>query len=70
MARTGYGFNAYLDMQDTQDTPLQGTCKDCGAGTLNNNLNPAFEEQADGNEDQPYNTYACIRCGSTHLDIL
>jgi hypothetical protein len=46
---------------------LQGVCKDCGNGTLNNDLNPAFGYN--GDEDQPYNTYACIACGSTHLDI-
>ena len=49
---------------------LQGVCKDCGNGTLNNDLNPAFVEQADGDENQPYNTYACRACSSTHLDIL
>ena len=55
--------------EDTTPLPLQGTCKDCGNGTLNNELNHAFVEQADGNEEQPYNTYVCKRCGSTHLDI-
>jgi hypothetical protein len=49
---------------------LQGVCKDCGNGTLNNELNPAFEEIADGNEYKPYNSLVCMRCGSTHLDIL
>jgi len=59
------------DLYTALTTPyIQGVCKDCGNGTLNNDLNPAFGEQADGNEDQPYNTYACLRCGSTHLDIL
>lgn len=43
------------------DPPLQGVCKDCGNGTLNNDLNPAFEL-----EDYPH----CLACGSTHLDIL
>ena len=30
--------------EDETPAPLQGTCKDCGNGTLNNKLNPAFEE--------------------------
>ena len=42
---------------------LQGVCKDCGSGTLNNDLNPAFGFTA---EDGLY----CNYCGSTHLDIL
>jgi hypothetical protein len=64
-----------MDMRPTEDTdealndacerlndpPLQGVCKDCGNGTLNNDLNPAFEL-----EDYPH----CLACGSTHLDIL
>jgi hypothetical protein len=58
------------DEDEVTALPLQGVCKDCGNGTLNNDLNPAFAEQADGNEDQPYNTYACIRRHSTHIDIL
>lgn len=37
---------------------LSGVCKDCNAGTLNNELNPAFHE--DG---------TCIRCGSSHVDL-
>jgi hypothetical protein len=40
---------------------LQGVCKDCGAGTLNNNLNPAFEITEDG--------IRCY-CGSYHVDVL
>jgi hypothetical protein len=42
---------------------LQGVCKDCGNGTLNNDLNPAFTFEADG-------YVFCLNCGSTHLDIL
>ena len=41
---------------------LQGVCKDCGNGTLNNDLNPAFSE--DGDE------LHCMACSSRHLDIL
>ena len=48
---------------------LQGVCKDCGNGTLNNDLNPAFEFNGDeGFADG--DTLACNCCGSTHLDIL
>ena len=51
------------------DSALQGVCKDCGNGTLNNDLDPAFEF----NGDEGFaggDTLACNRCGSTHLDIL
>ena len=48
---------------------LQGVCKDCGNGTLNNDFNTAFElvtfEDADGEAG-----LICNKCGSTHLDIL
>lgn len=52
------------------DNPaLQGVCKDCGNGTLNNNLNPAFKvverDYADGEAE-----LVCKVCGSSHLDIL
>lgn len=50
-------------------TALQGVCKDCGNGTLNNSLNPAFEvverDYADGEAE-----LVCNACGSSHLDIL
>ena len=47
---------------------LQGVCKDCGNGTLNNDINPAFEFLAsDGCDEEELR---CIGCGSTHLDIL
>ncbi len=45
---------------------VQGVCKDCGNGTLNNELNPAFGE--DYNEEG-YVLY-CLVCRSTHLDLL
>jgi hypothetical protein len=46
---------------------LQGVCKDCGNGTLNNDLNSAFEviEQDNGQQN-----FYCLSCGSNHLDIL
>jgi len=48
---------------------LQGVCKDCGNGTLDNDLNPAFELlSSDGVEDSE--ELRCMRCGSTHLDLL
>ena len=43
---------------------LQGVCKDCGNGTLNNELNPAFEVE------YGWGTVVCKNCGSTHVDIL
>lgn len=52
------------------DTELiQGVCKDCGNGTLNNELNPAFAYNGD-EEFAGGDVLACNRCGSTHLDIL
>ena len=47
---------------------LQGVCKDCGNGTLNNDLNPAFETRVDDFEGDDY--FVCINCGSQHLDTL
>jgi len=41
---------------------LQGYCRDCGNGSLNNELNEAFDFNGNG--------YYCLNCGSTHLDIL
>lgn len=46
---------------------IQGVCKDCGNGTLNNELNPAFDIRSN-DDDQEF--LVCKRCGSTHLDIL
>ena len=42
---------------------LQGVCKDCGNGTLNNSISAAFGSYEDG-------PLVCLVCGSTHLDIL
>lgn len=45
---------------------LQGVCKDCGNGTLNNELNPAFELF-----ETEENVYVqCLRCGGTHVDVI
>ena len=41
---------------------LQGVCKDCNSGTLNNGLVEAFDFNGNG--------YYCLNCGSTHLDLL
>jgi hypothetical protein len=47
---------------------LQGVCKDCGNGTLNNDLNPAFEWITyDVDEGE---AIICMRCGSHHLDLV
>ena len=46
---------------------LQGVCKDCGNGTLNNDFCEAFVLVSD-NDDNEF--YACKACGSTHLDLL
>lgn len=55
-------------LEDDTWATLQGVCKDCNNGTLNNALNPAFELLAsDGCDDEELR---CISCGSTHLDIL
>lgn len=44
---------------------IGGVCKDCGNGTLNNELIPAF-----GYYTEDDNILVCDRCGSTHLDII
>lgn len=58
------------DLYTSCTTPyLQGVCKDCGNGTLNNDLTTAFGF----NGDEGYaggDTLVCLVCGSTHLDIL
>ena len=53
------------EVEDAEETPhvLSGVCKDCSAGSLNNELNPAFGFT---DEDVPY----CLACGSQHLDLL
>ncbi len=48
---------------------LQGVCRDCSNGTLNNNLNPAFNIDSD-NEIDGFSVVSCNRCGSTHVDII
>lgn len=68
---------AECDREDDEDDreeqsragQLQGVCKDCGNGTLNNNLNPAFELVSDDNADDEA-SWQCVCCGSTHLDLL
>ena len=55
---------------DTDSTfVVQGVCKDCGNGTLNNELNPAFDvyEYLDGEGGMQL---TCNRCGSSHVDVL
>ena len=46
-----------------QEPAIQGVCKDCGNGTLNNTLAPAFENNASG-------FLVCNRCSSGHLDLV
>lgn len=46
----------------SNDPPLQGVCKDCGNGTLNNALFPAFTLDEDG--------WRCNKCYGEHLDVL
>ena len=46
------------------DEPLiQGVCKDCGNGTLNNHILRAFGVDGDG---MAY----CVRCGSHRVEVL
>ena len=47
-------------LPDTLD--CQGTCKDCGNGTLNNKLHEAFDYNGNG--------VYCLNCGSTHVDVI
>jgi hypothetical protein len=64
-----YAATVYALIDENEPLPLQGVCKDCGNGTLNNDLNPAFElvafDEADGEAG-----WLCNRCGSDHLDLL
>ena len=48
---------------------LQGVCKDCGNGSLNNLLSPAFGYNGD-DDFAGGDTLVCLQCGSTHLDLL
>ena len=43
---------------------LQGVCKDCGNGTMNNELFTAFTQH------EVTGAVACARCGSTHVDVV
>jgi hypothetical protein len=52
-----------------REPSIQGVCKDCGNGTLNNNLNPAFNLDTDDDCDG-FPVPSCNACGSTHLDLL
>ena len=62
-------YSDHLDYEDddreerSRAGQLQGVCKDCGNGTLNNDLNTAFK----CNEDD---ALVCTNCGGTHLDLL
>lgn len=53
---------------DTQVGNSQGVCKDCGNGTLNNELNPAFDFVYDERND--VDVLVCINCGSSHVEVL
>jgi hypothetical protein len=44
----------------------QAICKDCGNGTLNNELNEQFVQKY--NERIKEWFVACRRCGSSHID--
>ena len=57
------------DVDRERMPPLQGVCKDCGNGTLNNELNRAFVFNGDEGFDDE-GVLSCARCGSTHLDVL
>ena len=54
-------------MENPNDS-LQGVCKDCGAGTLNNRLNPTFT--SDVGDDGYVLAVSCLRCGSDHVDVV
>ena len=47
---------------------LQGVCKECGAGTLNNRLNPVFELEDD--EEGDGGQVTCRKCHSRHVDVV
>jgi ribosomal protein L32 len=59
--------NTVCEFGDAPHGVLQGICKDCGNGTLNNNTNPAFDVASNDDGDE---ILVCNRCGSTHLDVL
>ena len=49
---------------------VQGVCKECGNGTLNNELNRAFDIVLGGSLEGDSETPVCARCGSAHVDVL
>lgn len=57
-------------MRDKVEERIQGIgiCKDCGNGTLNNELNRAFEF-VDVN-DEGDSVLICRFCGSSHVDVV
>jgi hypothetical protein len=63
-------FRTCTEFGNTDNPALQGVCKDCGNGTLNNELNPAFEEVNDLRYSESDSYFRCMRCHSTHLDVL
>ena len=52
----------YGGYEEETPAPLQGVCKDCGNGTLNNAHYIAFAESNEG--------MVCRNCHSTHIDLL
>jgi hypothetical protein len=52
------------DLRMETEPSIQGVCKDCGNGTLNNELNHAFDTYDDCGNVQ------CARCGSSHVDVI
>jgi hypothetical protein len=47
---------------------VQGVCKDCGNGTLNNDLNEQFVTVEVRYSD--YEVLICKSCGSSHVDVV
>lgn len=70
MCRTREENAEDLRLEAEQREPsIAGVCKDCGNGTLNNELNRAFVF----NGDEGFageGVLACSQCGSTHLDTI
>jgi hypothetical protein len=57
-------------VRESEVPNVQGVCKDCNNGTLNNELNPAFNveyAQFDGDVEL---VISCLQCGSEHVDVL
>jgi hypothetical protein len=59
-------FNTEAAMEDM--AAVQGVCKDCGNGTLNNELNEQFVAVEVKNSD--YEVMVCKDCGSSHVDLV